>query len=75
VVREGELAVQGVAGHELVAALAAAQVRGVRAGGHLKGNKCLSIIERIIRHKERFHRISSGSVIIKKNIMDHRLII
>ncbi len=35
-VHEGELAVQGVAGHELVAALAAVQVRGVRARRHLK---------------------------------------
>jgi hypothetical protein len=36
VVHEGELAVQGVAGHELVAALAAVQVRGVRARCHLE---------------------------------------
>jgi hypothetical protein len=38
VVHEGELAVQGVAGHELVAALAAVQVRGVRARCHLQNN-------------------------------------
>ncbi len=37
-VHEGELAVQSVAGHELVAALAAVQVRGVRARCHLQNN-------------------------------------